>query len=243
MNRWIDMISFSTSFYVKIHSKSHPICSNHAPHRQSQIKTQPCHSSLFSQPHESRTIHVSFLGHCYFPRTHLRALTAQQILVRHVNYHPTWKHKYASYMTYHGCSSGTKTVLSNVLSQVCSSSTLRTMNVHRLLFEFFIGSLITAPLYHFFYDTLEIHWTIKKWIYISLNLFLDQLHTAPLCTVGYFSLFTSFYGHLKSSTLLGRLHEDFVTMSSMWLIYPLAQALNLSFVPAIYTHLVCSLLS
>lgn len=130
--------------------------------------------------------------------------------------------------------SGTTTALSDILAQVLSGVTWHTMDMHRVLCAFFIGSLLTAPLYHVVYDTLETRWPISKSrIHIALHLAVDQLIAAPVWTVGYCALGAAFDGHVTSSALVERLHADFVNMMlSTWVIYPLVQTLNFALVPA-----------
>lgn len=90
----------------------------------------------------------------------------------------------------------------------------------------------TTPFYHMLYVCLERHLPTKKRSNAWLHLFVDQIFISPTWLMLYIVASALVVGDTTFHGIQTHFHKDyFKLLKTMWIIYPLIQALNFSVVP------------
>lgn len=131
---------------------------------------------------------------------------------------------------------GLVTFLSNLIAQLLQGISIFHPNWYQMFSKMLIGMVLTAPMYHFLYRFLEEHMPSAEHNNRFFHLIVDQLVAVPVWAVCFIILDSVLSG---SFTVLGMIHKrfqrDFRSMLyTSWIIYPIIQYLNFTYVPVKY---------
>lgn len=127
---------------------------------------------------------------------------------------------------------GTVSAASDCVAQLMADTTPLHINIRRTLSLFIVGVVLTAPLYHYLYKALE-HWLPSQHKpNIAVHLLIDQLIAAPVWTLCYLVMTAVMSPPFSAASVVAGVRANFLDiLRTIWIVYPLSQALNFSLVP------------
>lgn len=135
---------------------------------------------------------------------------------------------------------GFVTLLSNLIAQLLQGISIFHPNWYQMFSKMFIGMVLTAPMYHFLYRLLEEQMPSAEHNNRFFHLFVDQLVAVPVWAVCFIILDSVLCGPFTVfSMIYQRFQRDFRSMLyTSWIIYPIIQYLNFTYVPVRFRVLV-----
>lgn len=131
---------------------------------------------------------------------------------------------------------GLVTFLSNAIAQLLQGISIFHLNWYQMFSKMLIGMMLTAPMYHFLYRFLEEYLPSTERNNRFIHLIVDQLIAVPVWAVCFITLEAVLSGPFTVfSMIYKRFQRDFRSMLyTSWIIYPIIQYLNFTYVPVKY---------